>query len=248
MPRPSRKPWPPMTVTTACAGPRRDLVEQLAPPRRRRARSAPSSTTSTPSGVFGTPSSPGELASSCRRARAGSGRPARSADAAPRAAARTAACSSGGSRGLARLGATRSERHGERAVELRFDAAAPELLLVDVEHLALAARAASPPRTEPRGGEPPAARGLTANTGEYIFTPAGIAERRDVRRQSGGDIACGAVAAREQHEATRPRRRGRAAAADVSAARSSGRRRVGHDDRARARPAARRPRPSTPPP
>ena len=113
----------------------------------------------------------------------------------------------------------RSVRHRERAEEPRLDAGTPQGVLVDVEHLALEHGEATPSASH-AAAMPPAARGLTANTGEYIFTPAGMPSAATcvARPASPRRHRARCRRRRRRARATRPRRRVHAAAADVSAA------------------------------
>ena len=153
----------------------------------------------------------GELASSCRRGRAGSARraAARMPLPAPRRARPPAhprespPCAPG----CDPIGTAR--RACRRAAVRRGRAAAASSSTSSTSRSLHGQRAAL--GASHAVAIPPAARGLTANTGEYIFTPAGMpsAATRPAEARS-GDIARGAVAAGEEHEAIRARVRERA--------------------------------------
>ena len=148
----------------------------------------------------------------------------------------------GGGRRLAGLGASGPVRHGEGSEEPWFDADAMELLLVDVEHLALLhGQPASALGREPCGGDATRRPGAHGEHRRVHLHARGDPEGRDVRRQGGGDVARRAVAAREEHEG-----RSRVREGARGRRRVGGRRRVARsvdDDRVEARAAARPPRP-----
>ena len=135
----------------------------------------------------------------------------------------------GGGRRLARLGASRPVRHGEGSEEPWFDADAVELLLVDVEHLALLHGQAAPALgRQPCGGDATRRPRAHAEHRRVHLDARRDPERRDVRRQGGGDVACRAVAAREQHEGRSRVREGARGRRRVGGARRLARR-VDHD-------------------
>ena len=116
--------------------------------------------------------------------------------------------------GLAALHQAGRDRHPQEPVQPRRDDAVAEVGLVDVHHLGGRIAAHAPARNAARSS--PARRGVTPNTAECIFTPAGIPITGTRSPTAAQHVDGGAVAAREQQQVDAGRdQRGRGGAGVV---------------------------------